>query len=516
DLSVYISETEQFADFANATGSLVWRGDHILLGDWSEERMTSMNLTTSEHVKHNGTLYAHIYLTKHGSAHISNGTVDAAYKGDDYVYQRKLLTRYLPKRRVAKKRSLVGANTSEDHQEKGNNGETVVNEEESDVKKSEQAQEIISYWYQNLTVNILTEANPLHLGAMSERMRTHIHMERTGRRDTTGAMPFHLPALYQNDFWALDEYLMPINDTVSTLPLNIIFYPISLLKFQLYTQMDDSFSQQEKLMGISRSEIDQLKRTLLETNPYILAFTAIVSILHSVFDFLAFKNDIAFWKERKDDVAGLSVRTIGLNILFQLIILLYLFDNEANTSWMILISQAIGLAIECWKVKKAVDVKVYRMDGAIPWRISFRDKASYSESKTKEYDALAFRYLSWAAYPLLVGYAIYSLIYDEHRGWYSYVINTLVGFVYTFGFISMTPQLFINYKLKSVAHMPWRTFMYKALNTFVDDLFAFWIIRMPMLHRLACLPHVVFFVYLYQRWIYPVDHTRANEFGQVG
>jgi hypothetical protein len=59
--------------------------------------------------------------------------------------------------------------------------------------------------------------------------------------------------------------------------------------------------------------------------------------------------------------------------------------------------------------------------------------------------------------------------------------------------------------------------MYKALNTFVDDLFAFWIIRMPILHRLACLrDDVVFFVYLYQRWIYPVDHTRANEFGQVG
>ena len=53
------------------------------------------------------------------------------------------------------------------------------------------------------------------------------------------------------------------------------------------------------------------------------------------------------------------------------------------------------------------------------------------------------------------------------------------------GFIMMTPQLFINYKLRSVAHMPWKTFMYKALSTVIDDLFAF-IIRMPFLHRLAC------------------------------
>ncbi|KAJ7383976.1 Cleft lip and palate transmembrane protein 1 like protein [Desmophyllum pertusum] len=34
----------------------------------------------------------------------------------------------------------------------------------------------------------------------------------------------------------------------------------------------------------------------------------------------------------------------------------------------------------------------------------------------------------------------------------------------------MTPQLFINYKMKSVAHLPWRMMTYKALNTFIDDL----------------------------------------------
>ena len=55
-----------------------------------------------------------------------------------------------------------------------------------------------------------------------------------------------------------------------------------------------------------------------------------------------------------------------------------------------------------------------------------------------------------------------------------------------------------------------------ALNTFIDDLFAF-VIKMPLLHRLACLrDDVVFLVYLYQKWIYPEDKRRRNEFGQVG
>ena len=99
----------------------------------------------------------------------------------------------------------------------------------------------------------------------------------------------------------------------------------------------------------------------------------------------------------------------------------------------------------------------------------------------------------------------------------------------------MTPQLFINYKLKSVSHLPWRMMTYKALNTFIDDLFAF-VIKMPTMYRIGCFrdgnvdlsskarahslvlpfPDIIFFIYLYQRYIYPVDRTRLNEFGTTG
>jgi hypothetical protein len=83
-----------------------------------------------------------------------------------------------------------------------------------------------------------------------------------------------------------------------------------------------------------------------------------------------------------------------------------------------------------------------------------------------------------------------------------------------FGFVMMTPQLFINYKLQSVAHLNWRTMSYKSINTFIDDLFAF-VIKMPIMHRLACLrDDVIFFIFLFQRYKYKTDYTRVNEFGQ--
>ncbi|TFJ84949.1 hypothetical protein NSK_003977 [Nannochloropsis salina CCMP1776] len=117
--------------------------------------------------------------------------------------------------------------------------------------------------------------------------------------------------------------------------------------------------------------------------------------------------------------------------------------------------------------------------------------------------------------PLMMGYAAYSLLLEEHKGWYSWLVTSTTGFVYVFGFVMMTPQLYINFKLKSVAHLPWRTMVYKALNTFIDDLFAF-VIKMPTMHRLSCFrDDVIFFIMLYQRYIYPVDRTRVNEFGQL-
>jgi hypothetical protein len=97
--------------------------------------------------------------------------------------------------------------------------------------------------------------------------------------------------------------------------------------------------------------------------------------------------------------------------------------------------------------------------------------------------------------PLVVGYAIYSLTHNAHKvkpplllvwsalphvrrlcrfscdavacftpphppnpnhapaafgeqSFYSWALGSLVGFVYAFGFVAMTPQLYINYKLK--------------------------------------------------------------------
>ena len=49
----------------------------------------------------------------------------------------------------------------------------------------------------------------------------------------------------------------------------------------------------------------------------------------------------------------------------------------------------------------------------------------------------------------------------------------------------MFPQLYVNYKLKSVSHMPWKFHVYRFLTTIIDDLYAL-LVRMPTMRRLAC------------------------------
>ena len=68
--------------------------------------------------------------------------------------------------------------------------------------------------------------------------------------------------------------------------------------------------------AMAEGDKDEFKRVLLEGNPLFLALTFVVSMLHSVFDMLAFKNDIGFWKNKKT-IEGLSVKTIIINVFCQ-------------------------------------------------------------------------------------------------------------------------------------------------------------------------------------------------------
>ena len=442
----------------------------------------------------NSSVYMHVYFVKKG---FSPDPSDSSYRKSNFFYSRKLQNRFIKPAPLKNKKNLLSSGSDEEISTPTPTPTPLNTLNSSNIQE-------VSHWNSNLTINLIDDLTVYPRGQVLPHIQPIIKFNDQGN---------YPPMVFFNEFWTLSSEFHPINSTnYSNLNVTFSYYLLASWKFHLLLQMQQSLDMQLTL-GAAQKDTDDVKEMLLTTNPYFLAITFFVSLLHSVFDFLAFKNDITFWKNRKT-MAGLSIRTIFWNTAMQCIIFLYLLDND--TSFLILLSTGVGILIESWKITKAVKITIIWNEArTFPKWIQFEDRESYS-AQTREYDETAMRYLSYVLYPLSIGYAVYNLYTNTYKSWYSWIISSLTGCIYTFGFVMMTPQLFINYKLKSVAAMPWKTFMYKALNTFIDDLFAF-VIKMPLMHRMACFrDDLVFVIFLYQRWIYRVDPKRLNEYGQGG
>jgi hypothetical protein len=119
---------------------------------------------------------------------------------------------------------------------------------------------------------------------------------------------------------------------------------------------------------------------------------------------LAFSSDVSHWRKQKE-LVGVSVRTVGIifvsdtatteshvffgkivtNVVVQLIILLYLIDNNENTSWMILMGSGVGVLIEAWKITKAVDISVGPSDpgATLPYKLIIKGEPVFTASASQ-------------------------------------------------------------------------------------------------------------------------------------
>eukprot|EP00962_Isochrysis_galbana_P001974 scaffold508_cov60-Isochrysis_galbana.AAC.1 len=64
-----------------------------------------------------------------------------------------------------------------------------------------------------------------------------------------------------------------------------------------------------------------------------------------------------------------------------------------------------------------------------------------SDAAADAFDALASHTLFIGLSPLIVGWAVYCLVYYPHPTWYSWALSSMADSIYLFGFIGMTPQV---------------------------------------------------------------------------
>jgi hypothetical protein len=430
------------------------------MSDKKDKRVVDTSFEMPKEVRNNGTLWGHFYVALSGkpldpSAH--------SYDPASAYHFVRPLTQYLTKKKVVKTKNLLASNT------------TVEEEPEEDPKQ----RLINSFYHPNFTMSFVPDSGVMNYQSLHPAVKQYVTLDQTAARDGSGLNGWYYPVLFVNTFWQLRSQMTELNNTVTRVPFHVDLNTQANWLFSIISSIDEGNKAQQRQIAAGQplpaggdgSEFEMFKEILLDSNMYLLITTAVASVLHMIFEMLAFKNDISHYRNKKDNV-GISVRSILGNVFMQTVIFLYLLDNNENTSWMILFGQGMGIAIELWKITTVVNIRVLPAPPGswFPYTVKFEDKhvLSDTEEKTKEYDAIAFKYLYIIAVPLLIAYAIYSLMYDTHKSWYSFIITTLVGSVYAYGFLMMVPSLYINYRLKSVAHMPRKAMVYKFLNTFID------------------------------------------------
>jgi hypothetical protein len=185
----------------------------------------------------------------------------------------------------------------------------------------------------------------------------------------------------------------------------------------------------------------------------------------------------------------------------QVVVVLYLIDSESS---LIVVGPAlVAIVIQCWKVWKATGLRVSWQSLTVEFvrltddrddenhhhhnnnkpdkdtvargtttaevlTCSTADSASGNKEDqrrvdlenelvhaTLQADRFATGTLTLWLLPVVLAVILQSLVFEKHRSWYSWCIRSLTSCVYTFGFVFMIPQLYINYQLKSVSHLPW-------------------------------------------------------------
>uniref|UniRef100_A0A673SML1 Lipid scramblase CLPTM1L n=1 Tax=Suricata suricatta TaxID=37032 RepID=A0A673SML1_SURSU len=349
----------------------------------------TVNVSVPKKTRNNGTLYAYIFLHHAGVLPWHDGK---------QVHLVSPLTTYM-----VPKPEEVNLLT----------GESSMQQIEAEKKPPSALEEPVSHWRPRLALNVMVDDFVFDGASLPADVRRYMKMVQLGKA------VHYLPILFIDQLSSRVKDLMVINRSTTELPLTVSYDRISLGRLRFWIHMQDAvFSLQQ--FGFSEKDADEVKGIFVDTNLYFLALTFFVAAFHLLFDFLAFKNDISFWKKKKS-MMGMSTKAVLWRGFSTVVIFLFLLDEQ--TSLLVLVPAGIGAAIEF---------------------------GTYSESerRTEEYDTQAMKYLSYLLYPLCIGGAVYSLLNIKYKSWYSWLINSFVNGVYAFGFLFMLPQLFVNYKVR--------------------------------------------------------------------
>jgi hypothetical protein len=275
ELYVYLSASRQAPNHttlqeqgiaAGNEGALLWHEKRLFLNSGlTEGNSRILNITLNEkqipQPWRNESVYAHIFFVRNSANPMKDqGTEDVHHGVTNLVT-------FAPRPKAKKKKNLISGDLSERDQEilaaQAALNLTEVNEDE-----------IVPVWKSELYVDAVEIATAFPSHQIPLPMAQHmVFHPLTGR---------YYPVMHLNEFWLTPSQKHPVNATLDAVPLVLHFRCVGMTKWLMIKQWDLSMEQQRQAGTARQEDHDELKRVLLESNPYLLAVTSIVSVLHTV------------------------------------------------------------------------------------------------------------------------------------------------------------------------------------------------------------------------------------------
>ncbi|OAD03465.1 hypothetical protein MUCCIDRAFT_110329 [Mucor lusitanicus CBS 277.49] len=351
------------------------------------------------------------------------------------------------------------------------------------------------YWHQTITISLVYDTkdyisrDTLHPATLKSDLTDFINSSKpVANNNQRGRINFYRPIIFPNDFWQTKKDAYPINDTtLSALPLTVHLESINVWKFNVYAVLANKDDQHA---NSSPPGLDD-NLSVLEQG-YMFGITLLTCFMHGLFELLAFKNDIGFYRAKTNRI-GISVNSLLIHIAIQATLFMYTMDFSNNAIRGCI--QLTHLCVNAWKLNH---VWLHHYEWVIEQgsnygfaiktvRTAARGKhklVEQGEARTQQLDAIAFRLLTVVAVPLFAIYNAYHyyyhynmLVYHQLKNmcmedWTKKVIvNGIVNFLSIFGpIMAVWPQIYINCKMDMVNHISTHTMAYKITNLVVGKL----------------------------------------------
>ena len=325
----------------------------------------------------------------------------------------------------------------------------------------------------------------------------------------------YAPIMALSDFWSMDSELIPVNKTENGLFTFKLYLSFNYIRNFFFNNML-GIQINEKIMyeklAISGTK-DMLVELIKNNSTFYLIILFTVNTLHTIFSYLGFSSDISYYKNLKK-LDGVYTKYIFFNIFYMFITFVYILLQGAN--FIVKIELFISFVIEIWKLKKIFKISLQLNN--FPFILKFEYKQTFEQEEAKDYESEAVnmmvKFLLFPIGVIYLGYRIYyysdNIIKNNWKSFVIFIIEYIYFLLNVFGFILLTPQIYLNYKLKSVEHLPMKAMTYKFLNTIIDDLYAF-AVKTPTMYRIFCFrDDVIFVIYLYQIFKYR-KNSRAEQ-----